>query len=486
MPHDTDQDLGTAPPRNGLAAAWRDLGEVFAISFPIIVAMASHNLMTLVDTWMLARYGANELASVGAAGAVTFVVLAFIFGLGGCTSTFVSQSVGRGQHADCARYTWQGLYFGVAAQAVVLPCVLGAPAVFAAFGHDADVQELEVLYFRIRMLHVLGTASYAALSSFFQGIGRPAIPMYAALIANLFNVVLDWVLIFGIGPFPEMGIAGAAAATTLASYFQVLLLLGAFLWKPLHERFNTRHTWRFDWGRFKRLMNIGAPAGASFSLHVASWAIFTNVLIGRLGRDILAANNVTHSILGLSFMPAIGLNKGITVLVGQYIGKRDIPAAKRRAYVGIGLAMAYMCLCGLLFVLFRRPIVRFFRSDPDIVEAGSYMLILAAIFQAFDALGIMSHGALRGAGDTKIPAIIDIAAGWLLLIPLGYFLTFVLKLDYIGAWGAAAVQIAIVGFVFFWRFDSEAWRKIDIFAGLKPAAEAPMALPDPDDHPTVH
>lgn len=460
-----------------LAGAWHDLGEVVAISFPIIVAMASHNLMTLVDTWMLAQYGTSELASVGAAGAVTFVVLAFIFGLGGCTSTFVSQSMGRRQHADCARYTWQGMYFGAASQALVLPLVLAAPLLFAAFRHDAEIQQLEAVYFRIRMLHVLGTASYAALSSFFQGIGRPVIPMVAALVANLFNVVLDWVLIFGIGPFPAMGIAGAAIATVVASYFQVLLLLAAFLWRPIHERFNTRHTWRFDWGRFKRLMDIGAPAGASFSLHVASWAVFTNVLIGWLGRDILAANNVCHSILGLSFMPAIGLNKGITVLVGQYIGRRDIPAAKRRAYVGIGLAMVYMCLCGLLFVLFRRPIIRFFRSDPDIVEAGSYMLILAAIFQAFDALGIMSHGALRGAGDTKIPAIIDVAAGWLLLIPLGYVLTFVLKLDYIGAWGAAAVQIAIVGFVFFWRFDSEAWRKIDIFQGLDPA---------PDDHPTVH
>ena len=196
-------------------------------------------------------------------------------------------------------------------------------------------------------------------------------------------------------------------------------------------------------------------------------------------RDILAANNVTHSIVGLSFMPAIGLNKGITVLVGQYIGRRDIPAAKRRAYVGIALAMVYMCLCGVLFFLFRGPIIRLFRSEPTIVEAGRRMLVLAAIFQAFDALGIMSHGALRGAGDTKFPAIIDIAGGWLLLLPLGYALTFPLGWGYVGAWTAAAVQIAVVGLIFFWRFVSEAWRKIDIFEGVEP-------LQAPDDHPTPH
>lgn len=486
MPQDEHSD-GTVRPTNTGAATWRDLGEVFAISFPIIVAMASHNLMTLVDTWMLAKYGADELASVGAAGSVSFVVLAFMFGTGSCTSTFVAQSVGRDRHADCARYTWQGMYFGVVAQMIVLPIVLGAPLVFSAFRHEAQLQELETVYFRIRMAHVLGTGTYAALSSFFQGIGRPKIPMYAALVANVFNVVMDALLIFGVGPVPAMGIAGAAVATTLASYFQSALLLGAFLWQPLHARFRTRDAWRFDWARFKRLLNIGAPAGASFSLHVASWAIFTNVLIGTLGRDILAANNICHSILGLSFMPAVGLNKGITVLVGQYIGRRNIPAAKRRAYVGIGLAMVYMCLCGLAFVLFRGPIIRLFNAKPTIVAAGSRMLILAAIFQAFDALGIISHGALRGAGDTKVPAIVDIAAGWLLLIPLGYVLTFTLGWGYLGAWTAAAVQIATVGIIFFARFVSEAWRKIDIFAGAEPVAAQPSTpLPASDDHPTTH
>jgi putative MATE family efflux protein len=369
----------------------------------------------------------------------------------------------------------------------VVPFALVAPLLFAAFGHEAPLQGLETTYFRIRMAHVLGTGTYAALSSFFQGIGRPKIPMYAALVANLFNAVLDAFLIFGVGPIPAMGIAGAALATALASYFQSVLLLGAFLWGPLHARFRTRDTWRFDWARFKRLLNIGAPAGASFSLHVASWAIFTNLLIGKLGRDILAANNVCHSILGLSFMPAVGLNKGITVLVGQYIGKRQIPAAKRRAYVGIGLAMVYMGLCGLIFVLFRRPIIRLFHAAPTIVETGSRMLILAAIFQAFDALGIISHGALRGAGDTKVPAIVDIAAGWFLLLPLGYVLTFPLGWGYVGAWTAAAVQIATVGIIFFARFVSEAWRKIDIFAGVEPAvAQASAPLPPSDDHPTPH
>lgn len=463
-------------PPDRLNPTYDAIGEMLKISLPIIVAMASHNVMTLVDTGMLAHYGTDELASVGAAGAVAFVFLGFIFGVAGCTSTFVSQSLGRGRHEDCARYTWQGLYFAIAMQVLVIPFLIWAPLIFQGFGHEPDVQRLEAIYFRIRMAHIVSTASYAALSSYFQGIGRPGIPMVTALLANGLNIVLDWLLIFGKAGLPEMGITGAAIATAIASYFQAALLLAAFLWPSMHERFKTRTTWRFDLARLRQLLRIGSPAGLSFSLHVASWAIFTNVLIGRLGRDILAANNITHSIIGLSFMPAIGLNKGVTVLVGKYIGRRDIPAAKRRAYVGIALAMLYMSFCGALFVLFRGPVIRLFRSEPNIVKAGGTMLILAAIFQAFDALAIMSHGALRGAGDTRFPAVIDIASGWLLLIPLGYLLTFTLGWGYTGAWTAAAVQIATVSVIFFWRFVSEAWRKIDIFEGMEA----------PDDHPTVH
>ena len=460
--------------RSPFADAWRDLKELLALSFPVIIAMATHTLMGFVDTAMLASYGPNELAAVGASGVIAFTVIAFIFGTSNCTSTFVSQSMGRGELGECARYTWQGVYFGLAAQLLVIPIALGGPLIFAAFGHEKALQGLESQYFAIRMAHVAATAAYAALSSFFQGIGRPGLPMVAAIIANLFNAALDYVLIFGVWGFPEMGIRGAAIATTVASYLQVLILFGFFLHRAMHERFGTRSSWRLDLGRLRRLLWIGAPAGLNFMLDVASWAVFTNLLIGKLGRNILAANTATHSIMGLSFMPAVGLNKGVTVLVGQYIGRRNIPAAKRMAYLGIGVAMVFMVLMGLVFLVFREPLIAFFvRPGPklseaarlEIIRTGSVMLLLAALFQAFDAVGIVATGALRGAGDTRFAAVVCVASAWGILLPLGYALTFPAGLGYVGAWIAAAIHIAIVGLCLFWRFASEAWRKIDIFAG---------------------
>ena len=451
-----------------LRTAWRDAGEILGLSFPIIVAMASHTMMGVVDTWILAQFGADELAAGGAAAGVAFTFIALIFGTANCTSAFVAQSIGRGQPGECGRYTWQGIYFGLAVQALIFPFLVtpwAASRLMGLFGHEMRLQPLESVYLQIRLFHILGTAAYASLTSFFQGIGRPRVPMVAAVIANVFNAALDYVLVFGLVGLPRMGIAGAALATTIASYFQAGLLLLAFLGPEMHKRFKTRRHWRLDVGRLKRLLWVGLPAGLSFMLEVATWTIFTNVLIGRLGRDILAANNVTHQIIHVSFMPALGINKGITVIVGQYIGRRQIGLAKRKTYVAIGLTMAYMVCMGLCFVVFRRPLVQLFRSDEPIVAAGSTMLILAAIFQAFDAIGIVSYGALKGAGDTRVPAILSVSLSWGLLLPLGYLLTYTAGLGYVGAWAAAAIYIAVIGPVMFWRFASEAWRKIDIFEG---------------------
>jgi MATE family multidrug resistance protein len=451
---------------NAVADAWHDLREVMGLSFPVIIAMASHTMMMFVDMTMLAYYGRDELAAVGPSGAAAFAFLAFVMGTGSCVSTFVAQSVGRGQFRECARYTWQGMYFAVPAQALAIPLMILSPLIFAAFGHHAQVLRLEGVYFRIVLVHAAGTAAYASLASFFQGINRPGIPMVAAIVANVFNAVADYALIFGKLGCPRMGIAGAAWATTACSYFQVVLLLAAFLWRPIHEQFQTRSEWRLDLSRLRRYLAIGAPAGISFMLDTASRAIFLLYLIGPLGRDVLAANNVTNSILSLSFMPALGLNKGVTVLVGQYIGRGDIPAAKRRAYLSLGVAMAYMVFMGILFVTLRRPIMRWFSREPIVVEAGSTMLIFGACFQAFNALGIIAIGGLRGAGDTRFPAAVSILSGWCVMLPLGWVLTKAADLGYVGAWTAVSLHVATLGVIFFWRFVGEAWRKIDIFAGV--------------------
>ena len=440
---------------------------MLVISYPIVVAMASHVLMGFVDFVMVSRFGLNEFAAIGPAGVCVFTLLVFVLATANCNSAFVSQSLGRGTLSECGRYTWQGVYFGLIAQAAILPAAFLAPQFFGMFGHGPRLESLEATYFQIRIAHVAGTAIYAAMSSFFVGIGRPKVPMVAAVAANLFNVLANYVLIFGKFGFPALGLGGAALGTTISCYLQAALLLAVFLSRSYEKQFQTRSARGFDLARFKGLMKVGMPAGISATLELASYALFITWIIGGLGRAALAASNVVSVIRRVSVVPTMGIGKGVTALVGQHIGKGDIPGAKRRAYAGLLFTMACLTVIGVCFCIFRRPLVGIFATnfaaDAEIANSASLLMMVVALLLWVSGFWVISQGALRGAGDTRVPAAISIACSWFVFLPLCYLLTRACGLGALGAWLAAATNSALIGAVLFWRFAGGAWRKIDIF-----------------------
>jgi len=447
-----------------------DLREVIHISFPIIIGMASHTVMTFADAFMVSCLpdGNRQLAAIGPAGSAFFTFAVLVLGTARGTATFVSQSFGRGRRRECARYAWQGLYFAFLAQAVAGLLWPVAPRFFGLFPHDPEIRGFETTYFQIRLLHILGTASYAVLSSYFQGTHRPKVPMVCAIVANVINLIANYVLIFGKLGLPAMGLKGAAIGTVIASYVQAGALLYFFLRVAERRRYGTDKNVGLDPARFARLMRVGLPIGISFMLDLGSWAIFALFIIGSLGSDMMAAHTAAISLMRLSFMPAVGLNQGVTALVGRHIGEGDFARAHRRYHAALVLGIGYMTFMGAVFFLFRHGLIGIFRAEPEIVTAGATILIFAAIFQAFDGLGIITHGALRGAGDTVFPAAVAIIMSWLVFLPLGYFLTQVVDWGVAGAWLAATVNIILVSVILFARFSGGKWREIDVFRGVDP------------------
>lgn len=445
-----------------------ELGEVVGMALPIIVTMLSQTVMQFVDTLFLGRYGEPELAAATPAGLTFFTIGAFMLGMMSCNSTFVSQSFGRGQTHDCARYTVHALSLGVVAQVVMLPLMTLAPMIFQGFGHEHHVQELEVSYFRMLSWRVAGMSMLAALAAFYQGTGRPVIPMITGISANIVNAIGAYALIFGKFGMPEMGIRGAGLMTTIATYFEVALLLAVFLSKPMHEKFRSREWGPFELKRIWQIVRIGFPAGLTFALDLGSWTLFIAGVVGRLGKDVLAGNNAAMAVMHLSFMPAVGLSIGVTAVVGRHIGMGDIEGAKRRAYMGMAAACAYMTLMGVLFFIFCDPLIRVFFRDPmaqpEAVRYGALILSYVVFFQFSDAIGIVSAGALKGAGDTRFPALAQIVLAWCFFLPFVMWLAQPKLGGVHGAWVAATIYIWLYDAVLFWRFFSERWRKIDIFA----------------------
>jgi len=452
------------------ANAWRELGEVLWLSFPIIMTMLSYTAMQFADVMMVGWHSRSELSAVGAASSCLFLIGSLLMGTLSIANTFVGQSVGRGRPRDGPRYVWQAVYLALVWGAVALLLGPLAPVIFAWGGHAPHIQHHEITYFTIGLFRLAPVGLIYGLSAFYQATKRPVVPMAAAIAGGIVNVALNYILIFGKLGLPEMGIRGAALATVLASCFQAVLIFGAFLSRPTHRVYGSRTAWDLDLGKMWRMIRFGIPAGLTWSLENASWTLFVMKVIGSLGEDALAAQNATIQILHMSFMPVIGLNIGIQAIVGQHIGMGDHDGAKRRAYRALAVGVGFMVFMGIMFVLFRRPLIGLFcrrGTGEGIIRMGGTMLIFAAMFQAFDALFIMSYGALKGAGDTRFPMFVTIACNWLMFIPLAMLFVFVLKMGVAGAWLAVTLYIAVAGCITFRRLAGDAWRRIDIFKAAR-------------------
>lgn len=447
---------------------WVGAREVMSMSWPIVLGSVSQTAMQFADQVMVAYLGTDALAAAGSAGVWSYTMGCLIFGTVGCVSTFAAQSLGRGEMQHCARYGWQGLYLSCAALVLTVLLWPVSRVFFDTMGHSARVTEFELTYFRIRLLGYAPMAWATALSSFFLAVGRPKIAMYSGIAANIVNIILNYILIFGHFGFPKLGIGGAAIATVVSQALQALVLMWVFLGREMNGRYGTRRSYAFDPVRMGELVRIGVPSGLTVLMDVANWGIFTSYVVGHFGSVQLAAHNAAVNFMHVAFMPALGLNQGIAAIVGRYVGSGDIVRAKARTYTAMKIAAAYMGLVGLCFGVFGATFMRLFSADPAVISLGHILLILAAMFQAFDALNIVTSGALRGAGDTRWMAYLMFFGAYLVFLPLAVVLAWPLGGGAVGAWIGATIYIVGISGFFVMRFRSERWRHIRVFATERP------------------
>jgi MATE family multidrug resistance protein len=440
------------------------LREILRLALPIIASMASATVMGFIDTWMVAQVGTAEVAAAMPASIIAYTLTALPLGIAQCVSTFAAQSLGRGTPEEGAAFAWQGLYLSLV---VGLACFVLwplAPGFFSLFGHEVEIVALEVIYFRIRLWGIGLSVAIGALSGFFYGIHRPKVPLIAMVVANVANVFLCYMLIFGEFGVPALGLAGAAVAIVLGFSVQFVLLCGVFLSRACHLEFATRTAWPPVWGRMRQLLHIGWPAGMQSAIDVLGWGVLIVLLVGRFGKEQLAASNIAIQYMTISFMPTFGLAQALTALVGRYIGEGSVELAIQRVYEALFLTTCYMALMCVTYFTFRGPFIAFFNADPLVIQVGSNILLCAAAFQIFDGMGITFAGALRGAGDTHWIAGITVALLLGVFAPLSLGSVALTNLESLGPWLAGTINVILLGLALWWRFARGKWREIDIFA----------------------
>jgi MATE family multidrug resistance protein len=433
---------------------------------PMVVTNISFTAMQFIDRFMVSRLGTEELAAILPAVMVSFLPSSLLLGIMTSVNTFVSQSLGHKQYSDCSNYCWQAINMGLVYTMFTLIIMWPAAGwIFRTMGQPETVINPEVIYFRI-MLYCQFLAVFTwALSQFFMGIHRPVITMWAAIAEQIINVFCNYILIFGHFGFPKMGIAGAGWGTFIGMTIGTTIRMTAFMVGLVNERFSSRKSFGIDLHRIFDLIKVGFPAGVSLTVGVALWGAILFALVGRFGKEPLAATSAVLSCMNVSFMPIVGISTALTAAIGKSIGSGRKELAVRQTSLCVRIAVCYMGFIGVCFFLFRGPIMKFWAPlDDKVIAAGVDILLFAAVFQFFDAMVIIYIGALRGAGDTVWLAGIS-AASSILILGLGGYLIVKLYpgLGELGPWTAALAEIIFVSLANRWRFKSKRWMRIDLF-----------------------
>lgn len=444
--------------------------KIALLAGPLILQNLSYTLLGVTDTFFVSRVSTEAVGAVGLAGVLFFALMLLFRSTANASVIFVGRAHGARDDAGVGEAVWRMLTMVglLTLLALSLPWVftflfrLVAPA-------DSEVLVLGTRYLQIRAFEVPLVMFSAVVWGFLVGRGDSRTPMLLAWLQVLVNILLDWFLVVGGLGFPAWGVAGAAIATVIAN--AVVAGVSAWvLWRPSsHAQFGTRLARRVPLRDLRRVLVIGLPMGIGDFVEVASFTVFF-ALIGRLGTEALAANNIALQFMSLSFTVGIAVAQASSSLVAQSLGANAPQRAERVGYRATALAMGLMGLVGLSYLIAPTLLMGIFSDDPQVVSAGVAILRLVALYQVFDAAAIVLGGSLNGAGDTTYTMLMRLVFAWGLFLPLAYVLGFTLNGGVRGAWAGAMVYLASLALVYLLRFRSKRWQgRVVVSEELTPA-----------------
>ncbi len=456
-----------SPETEAMPGIRNEVTRLLVLALPIITLMVTRMLMGFVDFTMVSRLGTDATAAISPA--TIFVFNIMVLGMGPATSaqTFAAQCMGRGDKKKAVAYAWQTVYLGLVFLALSWPISMLADDMWALFNTDERVSALAVDYCRIAFWSMGFSVVAFGLEGFFNGVQKPSVALWSAIIALAVNIVVNYALIFGHFGMPALGIKGAAYATVFAWMVRTSICVGVLVFaREFREEYDSLRSWRFNAKLMRDYLKIGWPVALQFVLDVGAWNVFTNIIIASYGVQALAASNIGFQLLHLSFMPAIGFGIAASSLIGHAIGESRHRLAAYRARVGVGVNACFMGCIGLLFFFGRYWLPTFFNTDndPEVVRLAAVVLFWAATYQLFDAFGITYSFALRAAGDTFWSAIAVIAHCWTIFVGGGILASrFFPEFGIDGPWMMCTIYIATLSMVLWRRFEGGKWREIQLF-----------------------
>ena len=445
---------------NALAPAPQSLG-IWELAWPTIVASALQTMVRWADFMMVGDLGVEAVAGVGAAGQIYWMIQTLVMALSTGLVAILARAIGGGNRREADQALRQsiimGIIFGLVSWFIVLPIlepmigIMGVTDGVIAYGSD-------YLFWLLvgNVPFVLGFIFAAAL----RAAGDARMPLYIGILANLLNLFLNWVLIYGNLGAPALGVAGAGMASAIAMFVQlavywVMWTRGLLLLKPQLKGF------RFDWGMSRRILHIGYPAsieGMVFQIGILSFMALMSVY----GTAEFTAYQIGVQILSISFLPGNGFSIAASTLVGQHLGANDPDAAMRSGWRSLGMSMIFMGALGAALIAMAPMLAGWFIDDPEVISLTVDFIWILGIAQPLMAIEFVIAGALRGAGDTRFP-LFAIFTG---LFVFRVFPAMLIALYWEGSiqlvWSVLLLDYLVKGIMLAERFRRGYWQTIKV------------------------
>ena len=423
------------------------------VAVPIMLTQAGQITVNLADNIMVGHLGTAELAGVSFANSI--LILGMVFGIGftqGLTP-HVGKSFGKGDHARVGSLLESSITLNIIAGVILTLVMYGMSFFMNSMGQPEDVVLQAKLYYNTLLFSLLPFIVFFGLRQFSEGIGITKYAMYITLVANAINIVLNWALIYGHLGFSPMGVKGAAIATLISRVIMLVSFLVIFFKLKYYNQYIKYFTEKLlNKNVIRDILKTSIPLSFQNLVEITAFSL-SAIMVGWSGKTSLASHQVAMSMSSFSFMLALGVGAASTIRVSHQYGFGDYHAMRKEGFAAMHLSVALMSISGIAYILFRNYIPIIYTQDVLVRELAAKLLIIAALFQVFDAMQLSGLAALRALADVKIPLILSIVSYYLVCLPLGYLCGIVLGLGAVGVWIGLLLGLVFAAMLFLLRFN---------------------------------
>ncbi|MEP6689258.1 MAG: MATE family efflux transporter, partial [Gemmatimonadales bacterium] len=416
---------------------------------PVVLVQVGMMLMGVVDTVMVGHLVPGDsslgLASVALGHLYFFGIGVFGMGTLMVLDPVVAQAVGARDEVAVARGIQRGILLAVVLAVPSVAILLVAGLVLGLAHQPAEVVPLAAAYTVRLAPGVLPFFVFIVFRQSLQSLRRTRAILVSILVANLANVGLNWLLIFGHGPLPAMGVLGSAWATTVSRWLLAGVLV-CLAWADLrpHLRRRLPEVWQLE--PLGRMLRLGLPIGCQYVLEFGAFALVA-LMMGWLGTRQMAGHQVAINLASLTFMVPLGVGDAASVLVGHAVGRSDPSGARSMARAALICGTAFMSGTALLFLTAPHFLAGLYTADASVIAVAAMLIPLAGVFQVFDGLQVVAGGILRGLGETRVAMLVNILGYWLVGLPVSYLLGIRAGMGPVGLWWGLVVGLAVVATV---------------------------------------